>query len=128
MAAPSTTLNQEVIGDGAGGQTTIAGGGSDTGQLNLTDDYEAAVQVEVAFGGTVADGVTINAYRAVDSTSSPTFDTEPQFSFTIPETASTTKRDSFVLPTGMWQIEVVNDDGSNPVDVLVLAGIVGDVS
>lgn len=128
MAAPSSTLNQEIIGDGSGGVTTLAASGSTTGNLDITAKYEAQFQIRVDFGGSAANSVTVNLYRAVDSTSSPTFDSEPAMSFDISESTSTTKRDTTIASTGMWQVELVNNDGSNSVDVLVLAATVDSIA
>jgi len=81
--------------------------------LDLTPKYAARCQVEIQFGGTITADPTVNIYAAVDQVATPTFDTIPAFTFSIPRTISTTKRASVEIPWGIWKVEIVNNDGTN---------------
>lgn len=124
MPAPSTTLNQVVIAAGA-----HAAGASRTGDLNLLDKWQATVQVEIQFGGAMNADPTVNVYAAVDSATTPTFDTEPVLAFEVPRAANATRRLSVRLPTGLWRLEIKNNDGANAlVSSRALAAVVTQVA
>lgn len=110
MPAPVTTLNQTAIAAGS-----HAAAATREGDINITTKFEAEVQVEIQFPATINNDPEVRALRAIDSTSTPTFDTleTPVLAFTIARVASATRRKSFVLPTGMWRIQIENKDGTN---------------
>jgi hypothetical protein len=115
MAAPSTTQNQTAISS-----QSLAATGNITGNVNLLTKFEGHFQVLATFG-TVAttNGLQIDVYR--DVTGTPTFDSLPLLEIVIPGTTSTTKRQSFILGTGSYQIKLTNLDATNavnPVSVL----------
>jgi hypothetical protein len=109
MAKPVTTLNLTFLAAASHG----AGVTRSSSTIDATTKYEEQLQIEIQFGGTITADPVVNAYRAVDQVATPTFDTIPVYSFSIARTASTTKRASFTLPTGVWKVDIVNADGSN---------------
>lgn len=111
MASPSMTLN--ALGN-IRSNATILASGTTTDTLDFSTKFEGQVQVQVTFGTVAAtSGLTINIFRLFGS--GPTADTIAVTSFTIPSTASTTKAQSFALPTGKYQIQLVNTDATNSV-------------
>jgi len=129
MAAPSMTLNQTVLSNQA---SIAASGTANTGAnaINFSAVFEAQLQVSVTFGTVAAtSGLRVLVYRAVDATTSSTFDTEQFLDFTIASTASTTKLAPLTLGTGLYKILVQNVDATNAVtNVKILAATVSSVA
>jgi hypothetical protein len=93
---------------------TLAASGTSTNQLDFSAKFEGQVQVEVAFGTVAAtSGVQITVFRRFGA--GPTDDTISILTFTIPSTASTTKDQSFALPTGKYDLTLTNLDATNSV-------------
>lgn len=107
MANPVSTLNQTLLASAAHGAGITRGA-----DLNLSAKFEAQLQVAVQFGGTITADPTINAYRYVEALGTNKDDIAV-YSFSIARAAGTTKRASFALPTGLWRVEIVNNDGAN---------------
>ena len=107
MANPVSTLNQTLLAAAAQGAGATRGA-----DLGLSTKFEAQLQVEVQFGGTITADPIVNAYRYVEALGTDV-DTIAVYSFSIARSAGATKRASFSLPTGLWRIEIVNADGAN---------------
>lgn len=83
-----------------------------TGNIDASNKFEIQFQVEVTFGGSLStvNGLQVDAYRLFGA--GPTVDTIAVTSFVIPGTISTTKDQSFALPTGKYLLKLTNLDGS----------------
>lgn len=106
MASPNVTNNQTLMTAGA---TTA----QQNGVLDLRTKISARVQVEVQFPATTTNGVEVRAMASVTDAAGTNPDTIPVIAFRIDQIASTTRRRSFVLPTGVWRIEVQPLDATN---------------
>lgn len=96
---------------------TLAASASRTDAVDASAKFEVQVQVEVAFGTVAAtSGLQVDVYRRFGA--GPTDDTISILTFTIPSTASTTKDQSFALPTGKYDIKLTNLDATNSVTAL----------
>lgn len=68
--------------------------------------------MEVVFGTVAAtSGLQVDVFRRFGA--GPTDDTIAVTSFTIPSTATTTKDQSFALPTGKYSVKLTNLDATN---------------
>lgn len=111
MAAPSMTFNAK---GNILNAATIAASGTNTQAIDASTKFEVQVQVEVAFGTVAAtSGLQVDVYRRFGA--GPTDDSISVLTFTIPSTASTTKDQSFALPTGKYDVKLTNLDATNSV-------------
>lgn len=129
MAAPSQTLNLTPLSN----QSSIAASGNaDSGAnaVNYSTAYRVHCQVSVTFGTVAAtNGLRVRVFRAVDATTSSTFDTIGILDFTITGTASTTTRMPFTLDGGLYQFRVDNLDATNAVtNVKIQASTVSSIA
>jgi hypothetical protein len=94
-----------------------ASGSAITAAIDLSTKIEGQFQTWVTFGTVAAtSGLKIEALRAVDQVASARFDSVVAANtFFIPSTTSTSKRGSFALPTGVWELLVTNTDATNAV-------------
>jgi hypothetical protein len=112
MAAPSTTQNQTAIAS-----ASLAASGTTTGNVNLLTKFEGHFQVLATFGTVAAtNGLQVDVFRDIADSTGTVLDSIALLSFVIPGTTSTTKRQSFVLGTGYYQIKLTNLDGTNAVN------------
>jgi hypothetical protein len=109
MAAPAMTQNARGNVQSAG---TLAASGTATLAVDATAKFEVQIQIEVVFGTVAATaGLQIDVFRRFGL--GPTDDTIAVLTFVIPATASTTKIQSFALPTGKYDVKETNLDATN---------------
>lgn len=117
MASPSVTQNQVAIAS-----QSLAAAATLTGNTNLLTKFEGHFQVLATFGTVAAvNGIQVDVFRDVADATGTVIDSISLMSFVIPGTASTTKRQSFVLGNGFYQVKLTNLDATNavnPVSVL----------
>lgn len=111
MASPSMTFNAKGnIVSGA----TIALSATNTQAIDASTKFEVQIQIEVIFGTVAAvSGLQIDVFRR--SGAGPTDDTISVLTFVIPSQTSTTKDQSFALPTGKYDVKATNLDATNGV-------------
>jgi hypothetical protein len=123
MAAPSMTFNAK--GNVLSNQT-ITASGTNTQAIDASTKFEVQVQVEVTFGTVAAtSGLQVDVYRRFGA--GPTDDTISVLTFTVPSTASTTKDQSFALPTGKYDIKLTNLDATNGVTASITTSTVDSI-
>lgn len=102
----ATSINASALAN-AGSLTTAA----------LSNDQKTAteVSVEIAYGGTVNEGVKVYVLRDVDGTNFEAVADLP-YGFELPRAASTTFRRSFTVPAGevsAFKIHLTNNSGAS---------------
>ncbi len=113
MAAPTNTSNQTLHTS-----ASLAASGTANDNLDIRTKFEARVQYSAAFGTVAAtNGLQIDVFRYVDGGTNA--DTIAVMSFTIPGTTSTTKRQSFALPTGHYNVKITNLDATNAINPVI---------
>lgn len=114
MAAPVMTFDQTLLGS-----QSLGGGASVTADLDISDKFEAQIQVKNQGGSTVSstNGLEIAVFRNVSDKATPRWDTEPVTMIVIPTTSNTEKEQSFVLPTGHYRLRLRNLDTANAITV-----------
>lgn len=113
MAAPTVTSNQTLHTS-----ASLGAGATANDNLDIRTKFEARVQYSCTFGTVAAtNGVQIDIGRYVDGGTN--LDTIFVMSYTVPGTTSTTKRISFALPTGHYNIKITNLDATNAVNPVV---------
>lgn len=99
--------------------TIAASANNATTNLDLSAKFEGQIQFVGAFGTVAATaGIQVDCYRRIGS--GPVNDTISAVSFVIAAVASTTVKQSFVLPTGRWNIKLTNLDATNSVTTVTL--------
>lgn len=109
MATPSMTFNAfgNIVNAGA-----LAASATATSAVDASAKFEVQIQVQAIFGTVAAtSGLQVDVFRRFGA--GPTDDTISVTTFTIPSTTSTTKDQSFALPTGKYDVKVTNLDGTN---------------
>ncbi len=124
MPSPSMTFNAK--GNILNGQS-IGASGTNTSAIDASAKFEVQVQVEAVFGTVAAtNGCQVDVYRCFGA--GPTDDTISVLTFVIPGTASTTKDQSFALPTGKFDLKITNLDGTNSITCSVTTSTIDAVA
>lgn len=105
--------------DAAWAATSIAassitnGSNAATGAISNDGKLDTEVSVEVAYGATASAGVIVSVERDVDGTNYEATADQP-FSFTMPNTVSTTHRRVFTIPghIGTSRVRLTNPSGA----------------
>jgi hypothetical protein len=93
---------------------TITASGASTSGVDLSTKFLGRFQISTVFGTVAAtSGVQVDVFNRAGA--GPTDDNIAVTTFVIPSTVSTTKVQSFTLPTGKWDIKLTNLDGTNSV-------------
>lgn len=123
--APVMTFNTQA---GLLASGSLAASGTSTTALDASTKFEAQVQVKNVGGGSVAgtNGLQVDVFRRFGG--GPTDDTIAMMTFVIPTTVSTTKYQSFSLPTGKYDIKLTNLDASNAITVEMTSSTVDTIS
>lgn len=113
MAAPVNTSNQTLHAS-----ASLAASGTANDDLDIRTKFEARIQYSCAFGTVAAtNGVQIDVARYVDG--GTLADTIFMPTIVIPGTTSTTKRQSFALSTGHYNVKITNLDTTNAVNPVI---------
>jgi hypothetical protein len=123
--APVSTFNAQA---GLLASGSLAASGTSTTALDISTKFEAQIQVKNTGGGSVAgtNGLQVDVFRRFGA--GPTDDTISILTFIITTTASTTKYQSFTLPTGKYDIKLTNLDASNAITVEMTSTTVDTIS
>lgn len=112
MASPVMTT-----GNTAGNlltSATIAASANTTFDVDYSAKFEGQIQLSITFGTVAAtSGVQVDVLRRIGS--GPAIDTVAMTGTVVASTASTTKLQSFNLPTGRYRIKLTNLDATNSV-------------
>lgn len=73
--------------------------------INNTANWEVRVPIQIRYSNVSADAL-INVYPSRDG--GATFDTDPMTSWSIPRTQGTSRQVSVALPTGQYQLALIN--------------------
>jgi hypothetical protein len=116
-ADPSVTFN--AAGNILAVSTALAASGVNSGSVVdfSVNSLGGWIQITDIGGGSVSatSGLQVQVFPAGDST--PHYDSVAIYTFTITTVASTTSRQSILLPTGKYSITLTNLDATNGITV-----------